>query len=318
MEEVTGLLVLDKPAGMTSHDVVDAVRRLFGMRKVGHAGTLDPPATGVLLVGLGRATRLLTFLLRLPKEYQAQIAFGVTTSTQDATGETIESKPCRFGADDLRRAAERFRGQILQVPPMVSALKVGGERLYRAARRGEDVQRSAREVNIYSLEIDHFDPAAYLATLRVACSSGTYIRTLAADIGEALGCGAHLRSLVRTAIGSFSQTEALSLERLAGLSESERMESVLPPAEAMRDFPVHRATDEDVRKVASGRPVRFVEPPARAGEIAATHVSGAAGGAHTKGMSAGVPIAVVDSKGDLLAVYRRTRGELKPAVVLKT
>src|SRR5439155_3187926 len=137
-----GLLVVDKHAGPTSHDVVNRLRRLFATKRVGHAGTLDPPATGILLVGLERATRILQFLQALPKSYRAEVAFGSTTSTQDATGTVLEERPCSFGLDDLRGAAAAMVGEIRQVPPMVSAVRVGGERLYRAARRGEEVERT--------------------------------------------------------------------------------------------------------------------------------------------------------------------------------
>ncbi|MPY96104.1 MAG: tRNA pseudouridine(55) synthase TruB, partial [Acidimicrobiia bacterium] len=148
-----GVLVVDKAAGPTSHDVVSRVRRLFATRKVGHAGTLDPPASGVLLVGLGRATRLLRFLQGLEKGYEATVAFGVTTTTQDATGEVLERRPCTFGAHELHEASQELVGDIEQVPPMVSAVKVGGEPLYRAARRGEVVERAPRPVRVYELSV---------------------------------------------------------------------------------------------------------------------------------------------------------------------
>ncbi|HKN49266.1 MAG TPA: tRNA pseudouridine(55) synthase TruB, partial [Actinomycetota bacterium] len=173
-----GLLVVDKHAGPTSHDVVNRLRRLFATKRVGHAGTLDPPATGILLVGLERATRILQFLQVLPKTYRAEVAFGTTTSTQDATGTVREERPCGFGLDDLRGAAATMVGDIRQVPPMVSAVRVGGERLYRAARRGEEVERPARAVTVYALDVARFDGAAWEATLEVRCSSGTYVRTL--------------------------------------------------------------------------------------------------------------------------------------------
>jgi tRNA pseudouridine55 synthase len=160
-----GLLVVDKHAGPTSHDVVNRLRRLFATKRVGHAGTLDPPATGILLVGLERATRILQFLQALPKAYQAEVAFGTTTSTQDATGRVLEERPCGFRLDDLRAAAASMVGEIRQVPPMVSAVRVGGERLYQAARRGEDVERPARAVTVYGLDVASFDGAAWEATL---------------------------------------------------------------------------------------------------------------------------------------------------------
>ncbi|HEX2179287.1 MAG TPA: tRNA pseudouridine(55) synthase TruB, partial [Actinomycetota bacterium] len=174
---VSGLLVVDKPAGCTSHDVVNRLRRVYGTSKVGHAGTLDPAATGVLILGIGKATRLLAFLQGTAKEYRAVARFGVTTSTQDAEGELLTEVACDLDLERIREAARNFTGEIQQLPPMVSAVKVGGEALYKAARRGEEVERELRTVRIYALEVESFDPETQSATLYVKCSSGTYIRT---------------------------------------------------------------------------------------------------------------------------------------------
>ena len=245
---VEGIAVVDKPAGMTSHDVVDEVRRRFKTKKVGHAGTLDPDATGVLIIGIGRATRLLTFTQEGPKRYRARVKFGVTTSTQDASGEVISERVPDFSEEDLRGVIDRFTGVIDQVPPMVSAVKVGGERLYKKARRGEEVDRSARTVTIYSLELINVDLEDRFADLDVECSGGTYIRTLAHDIGEALGCGAHLAALRRTAAGGFTEADLVALDALG--------ESHLRPlGAAVGNLPRLDLEEEAARAVAHGQPL---------------------------------------------------------------
>jgi tRNA pseudouridine55 synthase len=289
-----GLLVVDKHAGPTSHDVVNRLRRLFATKRVGHAGTLDPPATGILLVGLERATRILQFLQALPKAYRAEVAFGTTTSTQDATGRVLEERPCGFGLDDLRAAAASMVGEIRQVPPMVSAVRVGGERLYQAARRGEDVERPARAVTVYGLDVAGFDGAAWEATLEVRCSSGTYVRTLAADIGELLGCGAHLKTLRRTSIGSLGEADAVTVAQLEAMEPDARRAAVMPMGAALRDYESVTVSGDDLEAVGHGRSLGDPDP----------------------GDPEGPPVAVLDPDGRLLAVYRRQGGGLRPAAVL--
>jgi len=193
VSDTCGLVVVDKERGWTSHDVVARCRRLFGQRRVGHAGTLDPGATGVLLVALGRVTRLTRFLGALPKSYAAEIVLGAATTTLDDEGEVVG----RFDMsgvtlDQARHAARELTGEIMQTPPMVSARKVAGERLYRLARKGIEVDRDARSVHVSRFDVDATDTAGVLR-IGVDCSSGTYVRTLAADLGTALGGGAHLR-----------------------------------------------------------------------------------------------------------------------------
>jgi tRNA pseudouridine55 synthase len=297
---VEGVLVIDKPAGPTSHDVVARVRRLFSTRRVGHAGTLDPPATGVLLVGLGRATRLMRFLQSLEKVYAGTVVFGVSTTTQDATGEVVGRRPCTVTEEALRAEARRFVGAIEQVPPMVSAVKVGGEPLHRAARRGEVVDRPPRPVRIHDLTVESYDPAAATAEICVHCSSGTYVRTLASDLGDRLGCGAHLSALRRLAIGSFLVSEAATLRALESMERAERQEAVLPMAAALRDFPSVAVEGRSLEGVRNGRPIDL--------EAAAA-----------KG-----PVAVLDPAGELIAVYEPSAhagdppGRLRPAAVLAT
>lgn len=289
-----GLLVVDKHAGPTSHDVVNRLRRLFATKRVGHAGTLDPPATGILLVGLERATRILRFLQALPKTYRAEVAFGTTTSTQDATGTVLEERPCGFGLDDLRGAAAEMVGEIRQVPPMVSAVRVGGERLYRAARRGEEVERPARAVTVHALEVARFDATAWEATLEVRCSSGTYVRTLAADIGERLGCGAHVTALRRSAVGSLGEADAVTVAQLEGMEPGARRATILPMETALRDYESVTVSGDELRAVGHGRSLGDPDP----------------------GDPEGCPVAVLDPEGRLLAVYRRQGAGLRPAVVL--
>jgi tRNA pseudouridine55 synthase len=207
-----GLLLIDKPAGLTSHDVIDRVRRSLGTRKVGHAGTLDPLATGLLLIGVGRATRLLRFLADLDKTYEGAARLGIETDTLDADGEvtrTVEL-PAALDPAEIRRAMQSFEGESLQRPPAYSAVKVGGRKLYEAARAGEVLEAAARPIRVRGFEL--LRAAGSDADFRVTCSSGTYVRVLVADVGSALGCGAHLTRLRRTTIGPFQVEEATAAD----------------------------------------------------------------------------------------------------------
>jgi tRNA pseudouridine55 synthase len=282
---VDGLAVVDKPAGWTSHDVVGRSRRIFGQRRVGHAGTLDPDATGVLVLGLGRATRLLKYLTGLSKTYVGEVVLGVSTSTLDSAGEvTGVYDMSGVSLADVAEAAARFVGEIEQVPPMVSAVKVGGRRLHELARAGIEVERSPRRVTVTRYDVAPTDDPLVF-TVEVDCSSGTYVRTLAADLGTSLGGGAHLRRLRRTAVGSFGLADAVPLETLG-------REHVLAPVEALRGYPVE-AVDADV---------------------AATVAHGAV---LDKLWDGDGPWAVVDGDGGLLAVYElRPDGRVKPSVVM--
>lgn len=207
-----GILCIDKPTGLTSHDVVSRVRLLTDTRKVGHGGTLDPLASGLLVLGIGRATRLLEYILGQPKEYQALVRLGQTSSTYDGEGEIVDSGPVDVSESDLFAMLARFRGQIRQVPPMYSALKRKGKPLYELARQGVAVEREAREVTIYELETLSYEPPD--VTLHIKCSGGTYIRSLAHDLGQALNSGAYLAGLRRTAVGLFQLNEAAPLQTL--------------------------------------------------------------------------------------------------------
>jgi tRNA pseudouridine55 synthase len=290
-----GVVVVDKPASWTSHDVVARLRKVYGQRRVGHAGTLDPDATGVLLVGLGRATRLLRFLQEAGKAYRGTIAFGVATSTLDAAGDVLDRSPMPLTREDVEAGAARFVGEIEQLPPMVSAVKVDGRRLHELARRGEDVERAPRRVRVERFEVEEFEPGPYpTATVLVECSSGTYIRTLAADLGTALGGCAHLASLRRLAVGSFGLDEAHSLDAI----ESDPDAVVLPPVAATRDLQRVDVDAEQARAVAHG--VTFPAPSLSPR-------------AEPTGPG---PFAMVGPDGALLAVYERRRSAVRPAVVL--
>lgn len=227
-----GILVVDKPQGVTSHDVVRQVRRLCRQRQVGHAGTLDPMATGILLVGVGQGTRIIQFLMDGRKTYRATLKLGESTDTQDAEGSLLESRPWSgVTVDALLRGCADLTGTILQVPPMYSALKKDGVPLYKLARQGIEVEREAREITIHRIDIESIELP--LVTLSVECSKGTYIRTLAHDLGETLGCGAHLTALRRTRSGCFDETEAISLEDYRERPETLPLRSLL---QSLNDF----------------------------------------------------------------------------------
>ena len=227
---VDGVLVVDKPAGLTSHDVVDVVRKAAHQRKVGHTGTLDPDATGVLVLCLGRATRLVRFLQAGRKTYTATARLGAVTTSQDASGEiTAETDASHIDEGDVRGALERFRGEIEQVPPMVSALKVDGERLHEKARRGEVVERDPRRVTIHELVLEHFEGGEARPELRfrVTCSAGTYVRTLAHDLGAVLGVGGHLTDLRRVSNGPFTDGDATPLPEIEACAGPDELEDHL-------------------------------------------------------------------------------------------
>ena len=283
-KEPIGIAVVDKPAGLTSHDVVAKARKIFGTRKVGHSGTLDPDATGVLVLGVGRATRLLQFLTGLPKSYKGEIVFGEETSTLDSSGEVTHIHDMSgLTLSDVRKATKCFLGEIEQIPPMVSAVRIKGKRLYEIAREGNEIDRPARSVRVDRFEVYPTEDSKVYEVF-VDCSSGTYIRSLAADLGLVLGGGAHLRNLRRTRVGSFGEDEALPLEEII----------LQKPIEGMRDFEMVRV-DEDTRKeVSYGR----VFDPKRL-EL------------EKQG-----PWVLVDYSGQLLAVYKEHGDSIKPVVVI--
>ncbi len=280
--QVHGLCIVDKPAGMTSHDVVAQLRRRFDERRIGHAGTLDPDATGVLLAGVGKITKVMRFMTAMGKTYGAEVVLGSSTSTLDASGDVTGTFDMTGVTIDQARAAvaEHLVGPILQIPPMVSAVKVEGKRLHELAREGIEIEREPRPVTVHEFDVQPTDEAMVLA-VTVRCSSGTYVRTLADDLGRLLGGGAHLRNLRRTAVGSFTDDEA----KPPGECE------LLPTWVSMRDYQLAVVNDEVAALVGNGRVL-----PAFDGEP---------------------PWAVIDQRGDLIAVYEPFGdGLAKPAVVL--
>jgi tRNA pseudouridine55 synthase len=286
---VNGLVVVDKAAGWTSHDVVARCRGIFGQRKIGHAGTLDPDATGVLLVGLGRVTRLMRFLTVLRKTYTTDIVLGTATSTLDASGEVTATFDMRgVGPADVAAAAVALTGDIEQVPPMVSAVKVEGRRLHELAREGVAVERKPRPVTVYRFDTspDPARPGVYRAVIE--CSSGTYVRVLADDLGRALGGGAHLDRLRRTRIGSFGEPDMRPIESIGP-------DTVLTPAAAVRDMEPVPVDDDVAASISHGLPLDRVP-------------LGAVGDG---------PWAMLDGDGALLAVYEATGTDrIRPAVVV--
>jgi tRNA pseudouridine55 synthase len=274
-----GLLLVDKPGGVTSHDVIDVVRRRLGTRKVGHAGTLDPMATGLLLVGVGRATRLLRFLSDLSKVYEGTMRLGVETTTLDADGEVVRESPVTATREDLEREMRALEGGSMQRPPAYSAVKVGGRKLYEAARAGERLDAEPRPIRVDAFDLLSFEPPD--AAFRVACSTGTYVRVLAADVGESLSCGAHLTALRRTAIGPFRASDA---------SPPEGPGEPLPVEDAVRHLPRLELVAEEAVAASHGRPLG---PAGLAG-----------------------PYGVFDPDGRLIGVYEDNGPKARPQVIL--
>jgi tRNA pseudouridine55 synthase len=301
---VDGLAVVDKPPGFTSHDVVGFCRKRFGQKRIGHAGTLDPDATGVLIVAFGRVTRLLQFVTGMAKSYEAEVVLGVATATLDAAGEVTGRWDQRHVTlADAKRVAAGFMGTTMQVPPMVSAVKVGGRRLHQLARAGVEVERPAREITVTRFDVElssgprsrsepeeRVRPAGGGPILRVGidCSSGTYVRVLAADLGAALGGGAYIGWLRRTAVGPWTEEQAVPLDSLD-------RSSILPPIAALPYMERVTVSSEAALDVAHGKVLEEA----------------------TIGAVGSGPWSVVSSEGELLAVYQRHGpGLVKPAVVL--
>lgn len=246
-----GFFNVDKPLGMTSHDVVAKIRRAYGIKKVGHAGTLDPLASGVLVICVGGATRLSDYVMHGIKTYRARVRFGVTTTTYDAEGDIVTQAPVdHLTREHVLAILPRFTGEIDQVPPMYSAIKQGGKKLYDLARAGVEVEREARRVTINSLELIDWSPPE--GTLEVTCSAGTYIRSLAYDIGAALGVGAHLSGLTRTRSGVFLLENAVKLDVLLAAHDATFLTS---PEQALTDFPRVDLTDAEADHLIHGRTI---------------------------------------------------------------
>lgn len=243
LHSIDGILLLDKASGMTSNAALQKVKRLLKVRKAGHTGSLDPLASGLLPICLGEATKLSGFLLNTDKRYRVRVRLGITTLTGDSEGEVVKTRPVRSLDEKVfEQTLMRFRGEILQIPPMYSALKYQGRRLYDLARQGIEVEREARRVTIYELTLVNFDSASL--ELEVACSKGTYIRTLAEDIGESLGCGGHVETLRRTGVGGLSVAEAYTLSHMESVAADELLRLVLPMDRIVVDLPAVRLSEE--------------------------------------------------------------------------
>lgn len=227
---LNGIIIIHKEAGFTSHDVVAKMRGICKQKKIGHTGTLDPQATGVLPVCLGSGTKLCDMLTDKDKEYVTELLLGVETDTQDTTGSVLKTSPAEVSCEEVRAAVKSFQGIYHQIPPMYSALKVDGKKLYELARAGKEVERKAREVFIHEIEI--LEMSLPVVKMRVVCSKGTYIRTLCADIGEKLGCGGTMKSLQRTRVGSFTLEKAVTLEELEAYRDENRLDELLFPVDS--------------------------------------------------------------------------------------
>tara|TARA_B100000614_G_C14514265_1_gene479843 strand:- start:305 stop:1183 length:879 start_codon:yes stop_codon:yes gene_type:complete len=280
-----GFAIVDKETGWTSHDVVAKARGIFGTKKIGHSGTLDPPASGVLILGLGKATRLLRFITDLPKEYEATMVIGAETSTLDADGEVLRRTNKRPSLEELQAISVNFIGVINQIPPMVSAVKVQGKRLYEIAREGKEITRQPRKVKIHELTVSD-GPKSNVFKLKVKCGSGTYIRSLVSDIAQQAGSLGHVGTLRRTAIGSHNETESSQVEKAV----------IIKLTEGLKDYEMIQVDDTLRDRIKVGAVVKTEElSPAK-----------------PQG-----PWAIVDSEQNLLAMYENFKtGTLKPAVVL--
>jgi tRNA pseudouridine55 synthase len=274
-----GLLLVDKPSGITSHDVVDVVRRSLGTRKVGHAGTLDPMATGLLLIGVGRATRLLRFLGDLPKTYEGTLRLGIETTTLDADGDIVRETAVDVTEAQVTEAMRSLVGESLQRPPAFSAVKIGGRKLYEAARAGERLEAEPRPIRVDGFDLLSFDPPA--VTFRATCSGGTYVRVLAADVGAALSCGAHLAALRRTSIGPYAVDDAVAPD---GVGEP------LPIEAAVGHLPRIDLHPDEAAAASHGRP------------LGPTGIAG--------------PYGVFAPDGGLIGVYEDDGPRARPQVIL--
>lgn len=262
-QRVDGVLLLDKPLGLTSNDALQKARRLFSAAKGGHTGTLDPAATGLLPLCFGEATKFSADLLDADKTYEAIVKLGVTTDSGDADGQVVATAPVVVDEADVRRALPQFTGAIEQIPPMHSALKRNGRPLYELARQGIEVERLPRPVTIHALEL--LDFAGDRLSLRVRCSKGTYIRVLAADLGQALGCGAHLIGLRRTAVGDLDLNGAVTLSELEAMAEEARASCLQPVDALLQSLPVVNIEGEAAERFSHGNPVDL--PAGLAGKI---------------------------------------------------
>ena len=290
---MNGIINVLKPPGMTSHHVVSFLRRLTQIRRIGHTGTLDPGAAGVLPACIGKATRVSEFVLQMDKVYRAELTLGKATDTEDVSGTVVAEKEIpHFNERDVKRVLESFLGPGTQVPPMYSAVKIGGKKLYQLARKGESIDRPARDIHIYSMQLLHFTEQKI--TFDVTCSRGTYVRTLCREIAEKLGTVGHMSFLLRTAVGSFSLQDSYTLEELQALAKEETLSNVLlPPDAALGHIPPVQVTAEQAQRVKNGGSVMLDSASIPAESL----------------------VRIYDSKQHFLAVGRIKQGQLKPEKV---
>ncbi|NCO38455.1 MAG: tRNA pseudouridine(55) synthase TruB [Armatimonadetes bacterium CG_4_10_14_3_um_filter_66_18] len=304
---MVGLLNVLKPPGMTSHDVVASVRRLTGVKRVGHAGTLDPGAAGVLVVGLGRATRVLEYIQLFDKEYWAELNFGCETDSQDSEGEvTVRGDTVRLDESAVREALASFLGESVQMPPMHSALKHQGRPLYRYAREGKEVERQPRPVTLFRCELlDYEAGPPGVARFAVVCSSGTYVRTLCEDLGRRLGLPAHLGFLVRTAVGPFALADAFTLEALAvAQAQGTLIECSRPLTDGLAHLPSLKLDSGAAERLAHGLPVKIAGQPGAASAVGETCVA-------LDGTGAAIALGTWDARSETFRPQKvlRTEGE---------
>ena len=255
--EASGFLVIDKSSGPTSHSVAQSVKHLLGAKKVGHSGTLDPPATGILMLGINRATRLLRFITSLPKRYTVELVLGTATDTLDGAGQVVETSSMNWaGVQEIQAKALEFLGEIQQIPPMYSAKKIKGKRLHELAREGQVVTRNPQTVTVYELKADPKDndsDGPQVIELEILCSSGTYVRTLAFDLAQSLGTVGFVQNLRRVAVGSLDISCSYHLDAL----EAGSMPELITMSEGLRDYPEFEAGEEEAARVLTGRPIEF-------------------------------------------------------------
>lgn len=288
---MNGIININKPLGMTSHDVVSRLRRILGIKKIGHTGTLDPDASGVLPMCVGRATKTADMLTAQDKQYVAEVTLGSATTTLDASGEVTETAEVNVTASDIERAVKDFVGEIEQIPPMYSAIKVDGKRLYQLAREGVEIERKPRRVTISSIEVLNIDLENKKFSMRVDCSKGTYIRTLCDDIGRALGCFAHMSALERTRSGRFDIAEAFTLSQVEEMKEAGNTSFLVPIDKVFEELPKLILSDRKAALMCNGVKVR------------------------AQGIQNGEMYRVYDEGGRFLTISEAENGQLK---ILKT
>ena len=282
---MNGIIVLNKPKGRTSHDMVSFLRRITGIKKIGHTGTLDPDATGVLPMCIGKATKAADMLTDSDKAYRTQLILGATTDTQDASGKVLTTSAVDVTGEDIKKAVSKHIGEISQIPPMFSAIKKDGKKLYELARKGISVEREPRKVTVYGIKI--IEIAGNAVTLDVDCSKGTYIRTLCEDIGNTLGCGAYMNTLVRTKSAGFTLNESYTVEDIERLSASGALEKAILPLDMIfKEYDGIELDERRAKRVKNG--VRIAAPEAENGKT----------------------YRVYDEKGAFLCVSECTDGEL--------